>query len=125
MPGHSLDLFGARTSAFGRFVVDGGLFKRAIPAQTDPRDSRDHADYTEDERQDGKGRGKKTKRCKERDGLGTCDSPEIIDGFRATEVGNESPLLRQNGKRQKDTPISEEASEEERRAEGVAGRIVD
>jgi hypothetical protein len=97
-----------------------------IPAQTDPRDSRDAADYTEDERQDGKGRGKKTKRCKERDGLGAfCDSPEIIDGFRATEVGNESPLLRQNGKRQKDTPISEEASEEERRAEGVAGRIVD
>src|SRR5262249_51283258 len=67
-----------------------------------------------------------TKGRKERDGLGPlCDSPEIVDGSRTTEVENKGALLRQNGKRQKDTPISEETSEEERRAESITGRIVD
>jgi hypothetical protein len=47
-----------------------------------------------------------------------------MDGSRITEV-SKGALLRQNGKRQKDTPISEETSEEERRAESIAGRIVD
>src|SRR5262245_31125070 len=96
-----------------------------IPTQNDPRDSRHDAVHTEDERQKGKGGGKQTKCCKERDSFGTfCDSSEVIDGSRPTEVGNKASLLRQNGKRQKDTPIGQEASEEERRAEGVAGGIV-
>src|SRR5262249_32713242 len=111
-PRHTFDQFG-----------QGDNSSEHLPAQTDPGDSRDDAEYAEDERQDGKGRGESTQGRKERDGLGPlCDSPEII--ARITEVGNKGALLRQNGKRQKHTPISKETREEERRAESIARRIV-